>query len=130
MYHKEFDKWNKEKKVIDKKDTHGLFFKEREIWWCSLGVNVGFEQDGKNDNHERPILIIKKFNGEMIYVIPLTSTEKEGKYYFPIKDGEKVHSTILSQAKLMSPRRLLRKIKTLDKTQFEECKKRFLELLS
>ena len=37
------------------------YFKEREIWWVNLGVNVGFEQDGKGDNFERPILILKKF---------------------------------------------------------------------
>lgn len=37
-----------------------ILFYEREIWWCSLGVNIGFEQDGTNDLFERPVLVIKK----------------------------------------------------------------------
>ena len=22
------------------------FYKPKEVWWCNLGINVGFEQDG------------------------------------------------------------------------------------
>lgn len=42
---KDVDGWNgKKKKVHNRADTP--FFHTREIWWCALGVNVGFEQDG------------------------------------------------------------------------------------
>jgi hypothetical protein len=36
------------------------FYHKREIWWCSLGVNVGFEQDGTGTNYDRPVLVICK----------------------------------------------------------------------
>ena len=57
---KDFDKWNSEKKLVDKKTVNrDLFFYAREIWWCSAGLNIGVEADGKNENYERPFLIIK-----------------------------------------------------------------------
>lgn len=50
---KDFDKWNNRKKIIDQKEiSNQMFFNEREIWWGSLGVNIGYEQDGKNDENE------------------------------------------------------------------------------
>ena len=42
---KDFKKWHKIKENIHEKAGSALF-QERELWWCSLGVNVGFEQDG------------------------------------------------------------------------------------
>jgi hypothetical protein len=32
-----------------------FYFREKEIWWACLGANIGFEQNGKNENFERPI---------------------------------------------------------------------------
>lgn len=42
---KDFDEWNAKKKEIHK-GGEAPFYNEREIWWCALGANVGFEQDG------------------------------------------------------------------------------------
>ena len=63
---KDFNGWNIEKQNIEstKKDT--LPFHEREIWWCSIGINLGDEQDGKNELYERPVLVIKKFNNKVL----------------------------------------------------------------
>ena len=36
-------------------------FKEGEIWWCSIGLNVGDEEYGKGPFFQRPVLIFKKF---------------------------------------------------------------------
>ena len=47
-------------------------FNERDIWWCSIGVNVGYEVNGKNGPFERPVLIIKKYNNDMFFGLPLT----------------------------------------------------------
>lgn len=63
---KDFDKWNIEKKIVDARVVNkNLFFYAREIWWCSTGLNVGVESNGKHDNFERPMLIVKKFNSEL-----------------------------------------------------------------
>ncbi|MBU2219125.1 hypothetical protein KKG15_01365 [Patescibacteria group bacterium] len=43
MKEKDFDAWNIQKKKIHSRDEK-ILFHEREIWWCSLGVNIGFEQ--------------------------------------------------------------------------------------
>lgn len=47
-----------------------------------MGVNIGYEEDGKNEKFERPVLILKKFNQYLILVVPLSSKIKNNKYYF------------------------------------------------
>ena len=85
---KDFDRWNEQKKSINSSED-GKFFHEREVWWCSLGVNIGYEQDGKNELFERPVLVIKKFNRHVLWVLPLTSSNKRNEYHFPLTTGEK-----------------------------------------
>ena len=85
---KDFDKWNTQKKKVHGR-AEQILFHEREIWWCSLGINIGVETDGKNDNFERPILVLKKFNKDMVWVVPITSRKGPVKYYYPIKYGNK-----------------------------------------
>ncbi len=51
---KEFDTWNIHKKEIEE-NIPTYFVNKREIWWCSLGVNVGGEQDGVGEFFERPM---------------------------------------------------------------------------
>jgi len=59
-YIKRFDEWIKQKKKLDSHDsTDSLYVKEREVWWISIGVNVGAEIDGKNELFERPVLIFR-----------------------------------------------------------------------
>ena len=58
---KPFDRWNKVKQRLERKNIDNSFhFYEREVWWCSLGVNVGVEVDGKNHQFERPVLVSYK----------------------------------------------------------------------
>jgi hypothetical protein len=38
-----FDDWNDQKKNLDKSAPTPPLFKEREIWWCTYGVNIGSE---------------------------------------------------------------------------------------
>ena len=115
---KDFDKWNINKKTLNS-NTQGPFYNEREIWWCSLGVNIGFEQDGTGDNFDRPILVIKGFNKNTFLSIGLTGKKKTGKYYFYLGKIEGRDSTaVLSQIRLVDSKRLIRKIITLDETTF------------
>ncbi len=118
---KDFDKWNIEKKAVDGKGVNkNLFFYAREIWWCSAGLNIGVEANGKNENFERPMLIIKKFNADMLWVLPLTTKEKQDKYHYKL-DYETIKSwVILSQMKTVSTKRLLRKIGSITELDFRE----------
>lgn len=119
MMPKDFDAWNGQKKKVHARDEQ-ILFHEREIWWCSLGVNVGVETDGKNDNFERPVLVLKKFNKDMVWVVPITSRKGPAKYYYPIKYGNKDRWVILSQLKTISSKRLIRKIEALPESDFEQ----------
>ena len=117
-----FVKWTKLKIRLHVSDRD-IRFREREIWWCSLGKNIGYEQDGKNEMFERPILILKKFNNDIFWGLPFTSQEKTGKYYYQCLYKGKKFIAILSQLRLVSSKRLLRRIRTLSKSNFTEVKK-------
>ena len=94
------------------------FCNPREIWWSSIGLNVGSEEDGKNELFERPVLIINVFNRHMIRIAPLTSKNKEDKHHVAISYNHRAGSVILSQTKTISPKRLSRKLCRLDNKQF------------
>jgi mRNA interferase MazF len=117
---KDFTKW-----FLLKQSAHGAesgaLFHEREIWWCKIGANVGFEIDGGGKDFERPVIVIKKFNLDTCIVIPLTAKTKTGKYYFPIGTINGRDATvILSQIRLIDRKRLAEKIETLPKVKFKE----------
>ena len=103
---KDFDIWN-----IQKKNTHQShgrpMFSEREIWWCSLGVNVGDEQDGKGTSFSRPVLVLKKFNRNIFVGVPLSTQLKDKSYYHRINFKGKEQSVILSQIRLLDAKRLV-----------------------
>jgi len=118
---KDFDTWNKEKKIVNSKIVNrNLFFYPREIWWCSAGLNIGVEADGKNNNFERPMLIIKKFNSDMVWALPLTTRGKYNKYYYKLEHEAIKSFVILSQIKTISTKRLLRKTGSISESDFKE----------
>ncbi len=80
---KDFDSWNEKKKVVHAKGD-APFFHEREVWWCSLGINVGSEQDGTGSNYDRPVVVIRGFNKDIFFGVALTGKRKVGKFYFPV----------------------------------------------
>lgn len=125
---KDFDKWNEHKKRINETDAD-LYFYERDIWWCSLGVNVGFEQDGKNEHFTRPILILKKFSKDVFIGIPLSTSKKEGRYYFKFKFNNQESNALLSQIRLFDTKRLVDKLGKLPKSVFKEIRQRAKDIL-
>lgn len=118
---KDFDKWNILKKNIDNKEIN-LYFKEREVWFCYFGCNVGFEQDGKGDNFLRPVLVLKKFNKRIFLCIPLTTKIKNMKYYYKFILNNKDNCVIISQIKLMDSKRLFTKIGKISDIDFLNIK--------
>jgi len=126
---KDYTKWHEKKSQINEIEPRP-FFHKREIWYCTLGVNVGFEQDGGGQDFLRPVIIFKKFNNEIFWAIPLTHTQKETKYYFQFifQDGSS-SAAILSQIKLVDARRLDHKIGDISKDDFEKLIKKFKDLL-
>jgi mRNA interferase MazF len=129
MYIKDFDGWHKVKQAIDK-GSHLPTFNEREIWWCSIGVNVGHEIDGKNRFYNRPILVVKKFSGRLFWGVALSTQIKQDKHYFPVEFHGKKQSVMLSHLRLYDSKRLHSDLmgKLSDK-QFEAVKAALRELL-
>ncbi len=127
---KDFDRWNKDKQKI-----HGSipdpeeFFSEREIWWCALGCNVGDEEDGKNYDFERPVLIVKKFNRQIVLAVPISTKNKDNPYYFPFKHDGITFSIMISQLRLLSTKRFLRRIRKIDHNLFSEIKNKIVEMI-
>ena len=123
---KNFDKWNEQKKKIHQVEFSG-FIHEREIWWCSLGFNIGDEEDGKNDNFERPVLVLKKFNRKIVLAVPLSTKIKDNPYYFPFTHEDTKFAVILSQLRLLSTNRFARRIRKIDNTLFKQIKEKIIE---
>ena len=130
IINKDFDIWNKKKKDIDRINTFPEFH-EREIWFVTLGLNIGFEEDGKGEDFLRPILILRKFSKQVFYGLPLTSTIKENnKFYFILKNhGLKNGSVILSQMRLIDVKRLSYRIGSVGEKEFKELKEKLKDLL-
>lgn len=129
MYKKDFQKWHTEKGFIHN-EKQRPFFHEREVWFASLGENVGFEQDGRGERFLRPIVIIKKFNNEVLWCVPLTKNSKRGKYYFSFKIGQDTSTAILSQIRLVDGKRLQYKVGDLRAKDFEEIKRKIRQFLA
>ena len=125
---KDFQKWHKAKKELDK-NLSRLFFHEREVWWCSTGLNIGFEQDGRGEYFARPILIFKKFNNEVFWAIPLNTKIKKGKFYVSIELGDGVpRVVIISQLRLMDAKRLIDKMSTVSDDNYKLIQKAVINL--
>ncbi|HEY4511654.1 MAG TPA: type II toxin-antitoxin system PemK/MazF family toxin [Candidatus Paceibacterota bacterium] len=126
---KDFDGWNKSKKDIHNSAISRLY-QEREAWWCSIGLNVGFEEDGKDKEFQRPVLILKGFSSSTCLIAPLTTSLKVHKYrvYIGKVDGKSA-SVILSQIRVVDTKRLINKIAKLDKNLFKLVRKTIKDLL-
>lgn len=130
MYQKDFDGWNKVKKVIHNKGlSPQLYFHEREIWWCSIGLNVGSEIDGKNQQFERPVLIFKKFNQHTAWMLPMTKSVLDQRHCVQLKYRGEVSHVVLSQLRLVSTFRLTRRVRTLSKEEFETVKEKIIQYI-
>ena len=110
--------------------SKGTFAHEREIWWCSLGTNVGSEEDGTGRNYDRPVLILKGVSKETCFVIPLTTSVKIHRLRPSVGTvaGKSSHA-LLSQLRLIDTRRLVRKIGVLQKDIFEQVRKNAKDML-
>jgi mRNA interferase MazF len=122
-----FNQWHKVKKRINK--TRQLpTFKEREIWWCSIGQNIGFEIYGKGEQFWRPVLILDKHNEFTFLGLPLTSKQKDNRYCFPLDFQNEKVTVLLGQARTFSSKRLSNKMGTLPDPIFDEIKQTYGKL--
>lgn len=115
---KDFDGWNERKKAISA-STFDDYVHAREVWWCAIGVNIGVEADGKHDHFERPVLILRKFSKDAVLVVCLTSSAKpDNPYHVVYSHDGREFAAIISQVRLVSTKRLIRKLFSMSEDNF------------
>lgn len=127
-----YNDWNIKKQDIQFKEPKcgpKIYFKEGDIWWCSLGLNIGSESYGKGEKFRRPVLIVKKFSGDLCAALPLTSQEKTGTWFIDITLHGKKKWVMLYQIRTLNKKRFYLKMGQLDDTDMKRVKQKLETLL-
>lgn len=125
---KDFDGWHRLKEELDLLHRPPTF-QQREIWWCSIGVNIGHEANGKSRLCNRPVLIVRKFNAHIFLGGPLTTQIKANAYYLPIHFKGQQQCVTLSQLRLWDGKRLTHKLGKLSVEHFETVRKALRDMI-
>ncbi len=125
-----FDEWNNLKKKISKKKC-SIHFKQGDIYFVSIGYNIGAEIYGKSNDFLRPILIYRKISKISFIGIPLTTKQKNGNYYFSFEYKEGIQSVaILNQIRFYDSARLVYKSGYIKKDIFDLLKTKLSNFLN
>lgn len=128
MDEKKFDEWN-----IEKQRLHSFGrkpdIKNGEVWWCSMGENIGVEINGKGSSFMRPVLVIRKLSKASFIGIPLTSQLHSGSWYVHFRFKSRDEYAVLAQVRTFSVRRLYRKMGSLDDSDMRKVLMRLNEFL-
>ncbi|HEY4520693.1 MAG TPA: type II toxin-antitoxin system PemK/MazF family toxin [Candidatus Paceibacterota bacterium] len=125
---KRFLEWIGLKEKLHNSTHRPPLVSEREIWWASVGENVGSEIDGKNLLFSRPVIIFRKLAHGFYFVIPTTTQSRAGSWYVNFRQQDKEMTACLHQARAIDHRRLSSKIGTLDDSDFRRIKEGFNKL--
>jgi mRNA-degrading endonuclease toxin of MazEF toxin-antitoxin module len=126
-----YNKWNEIKKETSK-SRRRLGIKPREVFWAKIGYNIGSEEYGKDDNFARPVIVIRQLTQDLFVGVPLTSTIKHNDYfhcfeYINKQNGLVKNSAMILQLRTFSIKRLMNKVGTVNKNDFnkivEKCQK-------
>lgn len=125
---KDFISWFKLKPELDKVEKYPKF-EEGEVWWCHLGENIGFEENGKGKEFLRPVIILHKFNNRLFYGLPTSTKIKNNKFYFGMTIKNKPISVLLSQMKAIDAKRLMYKKARISSNELNILKKEVSKLI-
>ena len=120
---KNLDLWNAEKKRVQQQ-TVERHYNERDIWWCTLGINIGSEEDGTGKGYQRPVLILRGVSRNSCFITPLSTSQKKHRFRIPIGLLRGRQAVVLiSQLRLIDTKRLVDKIGILDQGTFAKIRK-------
>ncbi len=125
MFVKRFLTWIGLKEALHHKQHAAPYVSEGEIWWVSMGENIGSEINGKSDLFSRPAIIYKKLAHGFYFVIPTTSQQKNGSWYIGFMQHGKPMTACLHQARAIDHRRISSKLGTLDDSDYQAVKAGF-----
>ena len=127
----DFDSWNELKKHLHQKDAI-IGIKERNIAFVHMGKNIGSEENGKDEEYLRPVVVLKVFNRHSFLGVAMTSQTKEGRFYFPFvfthKGREYQSTAILSQIKYYDTKRVKYTKGMIKKEDFEVLKEKIADV--
>jgi pseudaminic acid cytidylyltransferase len=125
-----YDKWNSLKKSINSR-KHKFYTKNTEIYFMSIGKNIGFESYGKDKLFLRPVLVYKRLSTNTFLGIPLTSKEKIGSYYFKFSyKKDKYSYASLNQLRVFDTKRIQYKSGNIKHEDFEKLKIQMKEFMN
>ena len=131
MYNKKqnLEKWNTLKQITETSNKK-VYFKERDIFWLKVGENIGFEQNGKGDKFQRPVLVVKRYTNDMFLGIPLSTTLRDGSFFFQFSFKEdEISTALLVQQRLFSSKRCIKKIGKINQEDFRKLKQKLYDLI-
>lgn len=128
MYIKRFLEWIGLKERLHEKTSQPPFVNEGDIWWASLGENIGGEINGKSKLFSRPVIVLKKLSHTFYFVVPTTTKPRTGSWYIHFKQNAKQNIACLHQARAIDYRRLSSKLGELDDVDFSRVKDAFFDL--
>jgi mRNA interferase MazF len=106
MHIKKFLEWIGLKEKLHLKISSAPYVSEGEVWWASLGENIGAEINGKSRDFTRPVVIFRKLSHEFYLALPLTTKERYGTWYTKCNFLGKEQFVCLHQARSLDHRRL------------------------
>jgi len=127
---KKFFEWIRIKEKLHYNEHIPPLFKEREIWWCHAGENVGIEMNGKGERFTRPVFVFKKYNKYSFLGLPLTIKIKTGTWYVSVHFDGKNQNVVLAQGRVFDYRRLKEKMGELEESESEKIRTGYLLLHS
>lgn len=128
MYVKRFIEWIRLKKKLHVNSFYIPHVCENQIWWASIGENIGYEINGKSMLFTRPVIIFKKLTRGFYFVIPTSTQDKNGSWYVGFKHKGRFMVACLHQARTIDYRRLSTLIGEIDSSDAERIKLGFRKL--
>lgn len=125
---KSFFEWMSLKEILHFSDEDIPHVNQGEVWWASLGENVGFEINGKSKLFTRPVLIFRKFSNGFYFGIPLTTQKKIGSWFFTYRHRGREITACLHQGRSVDYRRLYSRIGRIDDEDYRKIQEAFEKL--
>ena len=125
---KRFLEWIGLKEKLHETNHRPPHVSERDMWWASVGENIGSEMNGKSARFSRPVLILKKLAHGFYLVAPTTTQRRDGTWYVHVRLSDQDEFVCLNQVRTIDYRRLHSKLGQIDTDNFKTVKDGFLRL--
>ena len=125
---KDFENWNAIKIKTDNRISR-IKVHEGEVYWCRFGINIGGEIIGKGKYFLRPVLVLKKYTGNVFLGVPLTSQSKKGDWYFSIEIKGSQTTFVLNQARPLDKKRLQEKMFQISEDKLKKIKEAYCRII-